>query len=130
MTLTDHLPRLLAGIAFGAAALVPAVALAPATATADPGDGPGNVTTATTDPCIELGTCPPEDECDPETEICDLCQAPCTPPPECDPEVEDCDVPECDPEVEECDDPVPGDDPDPDPEPVDPPIVARPTFTG
>lgn len=150
MTLTDHFTRLLTGAALGAAAFVPAIVLSPATAAAGPESPPpctageevpipvlgedGAVVGVNCVPCANLPAglpgCPPP-ECDPEVELCE--------PPACDPETEDCDPPACDPEVEECGEPEcdpetedcdPGSVPEPHPEPVDPPVIARPTFTG
>jgi hypothetical protein len=119
MNLTDRPIRLLAGVVFGAATLVPATLLTTTPAGAQPGD---QLTTPTTDPCHELGTCPPP------------------PPPDLPPGPGDLTTPTTDPchELGTCPppppppppDPDPDPDPETDPEPVDQPVVARPTFTG
>lgn len=124
MNLTDRLTQLMLGT------LVAGLTLAPATlAGAQPEPG-GNGDLTSEEPCQpDWEPCGPSDPCEEDDE--------CEPPAPCD-DVGDgveCPTPpeSCDDE-DECPDPETDQDPDPDPdpqtEPVDPPVVARPNFTG
>ena len=135
MTLTDRLTRVLLSTMTIGAVLLPATVAA-----AQPAPGPGDLTTPTTDPCEDLGTCEPDPdpECPPFVATCDdITDDPCDPvEDDCsdEPCPQDGDCPEPCPEDALCPapdpDPHPEPEPDPDPESYDPSVPARPTFTG
>jgi hypothetical protein len=118
MLLTDRLTKLLIGSTL-AASMLATGALA-----AEAQTGPGDITTPTTEPPCILDCGPPDDECPAFVFTCDELTADL-----CDPEIEDCGPPpgSCD-DTADC--PVPGNGTGTEPGPVDPPIVAQPTFTG
>ena len=112
MNLTDRNIRALAGVLFGAAALVPATVLQTATANAASNTDPIVCSEWMIDDQGNYVCGPPEDECPAVVAVCD--------------EVTDCrDHHGCKP------DPDPDPDPDPQRSPAPAPaVVVRPSFTG
>jgi hypothetical protein len=118
MNLTARSTRLLLGILFGIAAVLPA------TAAAATGHDPVGCDEWVLDEAGKPVCVPPKDECPPFVATCDEI-APCDEPGQCPPPPT-----ECDPAVEECpDDTPPETDQEPDPRPARP-VVVQPSFTG